>query len=1359
MTTQPFGKYMVTRRLGRGGMAEVYQAHDPVLDRPVAIKVILPHLAADEGFVARFRREAKLIASLRHPHIVQIFDFDVLNDQPFMVMEYLAGETLKTRLATLRASGMQMLLNDSVRLLDALASALDYAHARGAVHRDLKPANILFTAQDELVLTDFGIAKLLDQTAQLSMTGEIVGTPAYMSPEQAAGKTVDNRSDLYALGVVAYELATGRVPFHGDSPTAVLMQHLLESPPEPRTFNLSLPIAAERVILQALAKEPAARFDSASAFTQAFRTALHREVVVAVSPEEMTFVEQTPAVSSLTAQPSTVQPRQRPSSPSAVDQPLRRGATGPIFVAREQELARLHTFLEQALAGQGQICFITGEAGAGKTALVTEFTRRAQKAHAELVVVTGNCNTQSGVGNPYLPFCELLTCLLGLAESGLTEGTSARAETYPPAAFRTLLGQALAEHGADLINIFVPGDALLAQLGRPTAAPRAWMNQLAMLVQRQAQVAHQDTGIEQRHILEQYTNVLIALAAQQPLLLVIDDLQWIDNASVDLLFHLSRRMGESRILLVGTYRPDEVALGRGGEAHPLAKVLAELKRYFGAIEVTLHEKDEAARRRFVDALLDQEPNRLRIDFRQALFHHTGGHALFTVELLRNLRERGDLTQDETATWVAAPTLDWGVLPPRVEGVIEERIGRLTEELREALTIASIEGEDFTAEVVARVQDVDARGLVRQLSRELAQQHRLVGAIGQQRVGQQRLSLFRFQHNLFQKYLYNNLNPVERAYFHADVGTVLEELYGDNADAIAVQLAWHFSEADIPEQAQHYLAIAGEQARRRYANAEALSYLNRALDLTPEADHATRYTLLLARQRVYDVLSARAAQRQDLAQLEALAQQLGDRQRQAEIALCQTLYADRLDEYRESIRYAQHAIELAAPIQNIEQEAKGYLHWGRALINLAEYGESQPKLERALALADAEQLHQVQADSLRALGVVIYFLGDYGQAAAICEQALTIYRELGDRRGEGHLLGNLGLALREQGRYADAHHYFDQALQLSQEIGDRDRTAYVLVNLGLVCRDQGNHAASRTYYEQALAICRQTGARNAEALALLGIGDVYKDQEAFTAATSAYEQAILIFRATKDRREEHLALKELGNIALALGDYVQARTHYEAALTCFREIGDRQSECGALNRLSLLHHQMGEEEAARTYSQAALTIAQTIGDPWLESSSLAKLGHALAGLEQMDAASACYQKAIVLWREQGRPDLALESVAGLARIALEHGNLSQAQAYAEELIAEFDDPTFPNDGMAEEFLTCYRILHATQDVRAAEILRTIYNQVQASAAKISEEALRRSYLENVPAHRAIVRAWRALPQFIRDEPAEEVTLVE
>lgn len=263
MGDQSFGKYITTRVLGRGGMATVYEARDPMLDRRVAIKVIHPHLASETGFGERFRREARLVASLRHPHIVQLYDYDVENGQPFMVMESLDGGSLKDRLAGLRAQGETMPLDEIERVLSALASALDYAHVRGAIHRDIKPSNVLFTPTGEPVLTDFGIAKILSDTVQFTLTGGVVGTPAYMAPEQASNGVMDARTDLYSLGVVLYEMATGRIPFEGDSPTAVMLQHLTEPPPPPRQFNSGLPQAVEAVILKALAKDPNERFASA----------------------------------------------------------------------------------------------------------------------------------------------------------------------------------------------------------------------------------------------------------------------------------------------------------------------------------------------------------------------------------------------------------------------------------------------------------------------------------------------------------------------------------------------------------------------------------------------------------------------------------------------------------------------------------------------------------------------------------------------------------------------------------------------------------------------------------------------------------------------------------------------------------------------------------------------------------------------------------------------------------------------------------------------------------------------------------------------------------------------------------------
>jgi serine/threonine protein kinase len=322
MAPQSFGKYQVTDLLGSGGMAEVYAGIHPDLERRVAIKVILPQFAAENDFEERFRREARVVASLRHPHIVQLYDFDVVDGRHFMVMEHLEGGTLKDHLRGLRQRKSTMPLAEIVHLVEAIASALDYAHARGAIHRDIKPANILFTVAQEAVLTDFGIAKLLEDAARLTATGGVVGSPFYMSPEQATGDAVDARSDQYSLGVVLYEMATGRTPFQGSSAVAVMTQHLNSTPPSPRAFNANLPTAVDEVILKALAKRPAGRFSSAGEFAHAFRQAVEGQssVVVpapALDENEPTLVDgaDAPLASDATDAHAATDPMQQAPAP------------------------------------------------------------------------------------------------------------------------------------------------------------------------------------------------------------------------------------------------------------------------------------------------------------------------------------------------------------------------------------------------------------------------------------------------------------------------------------------------------------------------------------------------------------------------------------------------------------------------------------------------------------------------------------------------------------------------------------------------------------------------------------------------------------------------------------------------------------------------------------------------------------------------------------------------------------------------------------------------------------------------------------------------------------------------------------
>lgn len=267
------GKYRIVARLGRGGMAEVYKAYQPGLDRYVGIKVLHAHLVDDKDFIGRFEREALAVGKLRHPNIVQALDFDREGEMYFMAMEFIDGPTLKDELKARRTDNNPFSLKDVSRIFTALCSAIDYAHSRSMVHRDLKPANVMINQEGQVVLTDFGIARIIGAT-QYTQTGALSGTPAYMSPEQGQGERGDERSDIYSLGVMLYEMVTGVVPFDGDTPFAVIMKHISEPLPLPTRLNPNIPESIERVILKAMSKNPEDRYQTAGEMARALRDAI-----------------------------------------------------------------------------------------------------------------------------------------------------------------------------------------------------------------------------------------------------------------------------------------------------------------------------------------------------------------------------------------------------------------------------------------------------------------------------------------------------------------------------------------------------------------------------------------------------------------------------------------------------------------------------------------------------------------------------------------------------------------------------------------------------------------------------------------------------------------------------------------------------------------------------------------------------------------------------------------------------------------------------------------------------------------------------------------------------------------------------
>lgn len=351
------GQYKLEAPLGKGGMASVYRAYQASVDRYVAIKVMTPEIANDPSFVERFQREARIIAKLEHPHILPVIDFGESEGIYYIAMRYMDGGSLDDRLRQRRLRPEEI-----AHYLNQIASALDYAHQKGVIHRDLKPNNVLLDRANNCYLTDFGIARIEGAERKLTATGSVMGTPAYMSPEQAMGRPLDGRSDIYALGVMLYEMVTGRLPFHADTTAALIFQHVYEAPPSARQLDPSLPEAVDWLFSRALAKAPEMRHNTAEALARDFaeifgiRSTPRATPIVQASADDRTVIGEAivpPTITPQTDNFTAIRTPQRRGDTVAVAAPLESGPVTAIEKTRRGVPLTLVTVLVVLLIGVG----------------------------------------------------------------------------------------------------------------------------------------------------------------------------------------------------------------------------------------------------------------------------------------------------------------------------------------------------------------------------------------------------------------------------------------------------------------------------------------------------------------------------------------------------------------------------------------------------------------------------------------------------------------------------------------------------------------------------------------------------------------------------------------------------------------------------------------------------------------------------------------------------------------------------------------------------------------------------------------------------------------------------------------------
>ena len=1101
---------------------------------------------------------------------------------------------------------------------------------------------------------------------------------------------------------------------------------------------------AQRQFLQLLAFSG----QRATALTQyeAFRNLLVKELDVEPSKETRILYEQIRDEKLISSTTSAIPHNllaQPPSFLSEAEEVESRKAT---FVARQNELTQLDSHLNKALSGQGRVVFISGDTGRGKTALIEEFKRRALNAHPNLLITEGICNAQSGIGDPYLPFRQALEMLTGAVESQWRAGRITTQHARTLWAHFPYTAALITTKGPDLINAFVAGDPLVRRVAAAVPSGTEWLSKLERHVEIRTAMLDA-VELHQTDLFEQYTLVLQGLAQQVPLVLLLDDLQWADYGSIGLLFHLGRQISQSRILLVCAYRPEELIQGYSSAnaeyeqqtPHPLLSLVNELQREYGEIIVDLDHEDPAQSQHFVEAYLDSEPNHLGSTFRQTLYTHTGGHPLFTIEFLRMLQERGDLVKDQQGHWVVSSSLAWDKLTPRIEAVIKQRLQLLGKNLREALSIASVEGETFTAQVVSRVQGIPERQWLRTLSQALEGQHHLVHEQGEVVGVHKQLSRYQFAHNLFQRYLYNEISAGERRLLHTEVAQALEELYTNDTEMATVELAYHYSQAASPKKALYYLAQAGQQAQARYASQEAIQYYTDALSLV-SGDEKDCFDLLTARSAVYGLMADRERQLADIYTMLALAEGLGDRHRQCEglIALGDYYLATEPFLARDPLMQAG-TIAQSLGESVLEAHVLRRLAWAGRLG--ADFKTSRTYIDKAVTRFKKAALPGEAAKCLLMLARRLVGSGEHFAELDAAEVALSLSQQAGDLRQEAIARRQLAIAHLNHGRYHEALQLVEQALALHQELGDRSEECNSLDVKGVVLAWLGKSKNAEKQFRQCLRLAEEIGSD----WGLLGVAFGYWNY--WYLPRGEYEQLLSfsdqLFHTAQAHGHEWLigfstwmkseALTDLGQFEEAL-EFL--KDGLEGALIQ----GDLVSQALVRAEHGRIMGELGDYDSAWKNLDEALELVETTGDPYLASWPLINQAH-LTLLEGKPAnwhdGLVKAQQAAAACREVYEVRQLAEALNASARIYLAQGEPNLALTSSSEVIHLLD--TVPALPMPQEYYyTHSQILQVIeQETEANSYLMSAYQRVMQVAEKLTDQELQQSWLKRRVINREIV----------------------
>ncbi len=943
----------------------------------------------------------------------------------------------------------------------------------------------------------------------------------------------------------------------------------------------------------------------------------------------------------------------------------------PEMIGRTEELSLLRKRLEAAVKGTGSTIFIAGEAGLGKTRLVSELIEEADKQGVKFF--KGWCLAENL--EPLMPIREALrdTGLYHLIagqppprvistyltdESGMLVAKAERKATE-------LDGDIFASMLTAVGNFVMDSLSMMGKEGRGLNAIGYGKHTILIQSRGSASLACVIEGVESEFLIDDmkrmlkevgnrlddwsgikkgvadleeniswfissgkydgeflvddpklkqenlFDNVLMGIqraSSEHPLIIFIDDLQWADSATLNLLHYLARNTRKNRVLILGTYRPEDILDAQEGRRHQLVSTMQNMGRenLFEKIELKrlgAHETERVIGSTLDDAVLDE-------DFTYRIHKETEGNPFFVLEVIKMLVVEGFMAKQADDVWKLSKDIKDLDVPARVYEVIQRRLDRLMADQKEILECASIEGNEFRSEVIGNVLEINRLKLLKNLS-DIEKKHKLVHSLR---------SKYRFDHTKITEVLYNGMIEDLRREYHRLVGDTLSDLYENKLEEVMNELAQHYYKAE-DERAVYYLNKAGNNAKEKFANSEAVRFYRLALEALDK------------KEDMIDVLES-----------------LGD------------VYS-LMGEY-------ENAIELFNKAVNITDDIEVKV---RNLRRLAEIYQRKGDLDISLkVIITAKDLLENRISTERGRILVIegntqHRRGEFERSMSILSEAVGIFEQSGGERDLGNAIRSIGNIYLNKGEFDKALEHYERSLDAMESIGDMMGIAGALNNMGIVYQDIGETERALEYYRRSLDIEEKIGNKWGIAQSLNNIGIIYRNKNQLDKALNFYRRSLVIKEKIGDKRGIADTRNNIGQIYRSKGEMEEALKFYRVSKRIYEEIGDKQGVSTSLNNMGKVFLAKNDVESALKLYRSGLEIREKSENRLGVAQSLNSIGEAFYHNKELDEALNFYERCLNICSEIGDVSLKVLTLCGLSETHLKLDGIEKSYDYAERAI--------------------------------------------------------------------------------------------